>query len=1237
MQTHRFPVVCSTLLIAACFSMTAHADVEWTAPEGVTAISFDQDALSQLGLQISRSNNASSATPLGRATLGFDGTSPIRLYTENGSIKSFDSNRIQHASGIHIAKGDSESYVLDFQLELPSSISLNNVGRESGNEVAAFVLNPMKVGFDIERQKLLAEGMEVVISEALAKALNDASLAGQSVGTFTMEAELAWVGGDRPTPRPEVGTERGGNGGTVCGLPGTDVIVGDLIDISNYSSLNGMEAFAVGTTSCNIGSENLQWVASTNEHPVIAQNMYRLKDGRYEQIGQSWLKHGFTALTENVCGCGCSGQGGSVLGVGCSDPYCCGLNGSQARLGPRWEVNAHTGFYPYPFTNGDQGSTGDSTYKRLQVPITDLDPAQDGGGTYFVEGQYIAADDATAGNGDNNASYRQITLSGSGTSWSANLASTTQREQPGIRAWQDNDPSVVETDVRIPNEGLVILAAKSTDLGGGMWHYEYAVQNLNSDRSIRSFSVPIDSTATVTNIGFHDVHSHSGEPFDQTDWPGSFSGASVSWSTDSYSTNTNANAIRWGTMYNFRFDANRPPQATQVSLGIFKPGTPSAVLAATTGPTGIIDCNTNGIDDNMDLANGDSQDCDANSIPDECQSFIDVPIEAIEVASGLSAPVGVAAPPGDPDRLFIVEQNSGQIKILKNGSVLGTPFLDIGALASSGGERGLLSMAFHPNYASNGFFYVDYTDNSGDTVIARYTVSGDPDIANPASALTILTIDQPFSNHNGGQLQFGPDGYLYIGTGDGGAADDPGNRAQSLGSLLGKMLRLDVDAAAPYIPSGNKYGDEIWSVGYRNPWRFSFDRLTGDMYVGDVGQDAREEIDFEPFGAPSGLNYGWDCREGLIPTPTSSGGYGCVATDPDLVDPILDVRHSGDPTHPGFICSIIGGYVYRGCDIPSLHGTYFYADYCGNWIFSIKYDGTTVTEQTNRTSELGPLSSIVAFGEDGLGEMYIVAGSSVYKIVPVDLSPVCGDGNQDPGEECDDGNNTPGDGCSATCDIETADDCINASPISDGPTAYSTVGATTDGPSHASCAVDGDGGVTVNDIWFIYDAECSGTLTASTCNSVNYDSDLVIYEGTDCGDLVGSFLACNDDGPGCSGFTSLLEAPVVAGQSYLLRVGGWSGNEQGSGTITLTNSGAGCETCSTTSGDGDGDCDVDLADYMKMQQCFTGNIGSGPQVFPSGCACFDTDGDGDVDTTDYAALTAMTGPDSTAAGCTVAP
>ena len=353
-------------------------------------------------------------------------------------------------------------------------------------------------------------------------------------------------------------------------------------------------------------------------------------------------------------------------------------------------------------------------------------------------------------------------------------------------------------------------------------------------------------------------------------------------------------------MYNFRFNADAPPTNGLISLGLFKPGTPSAVSTALIIPNaGLIDCNSNGVDDGTDIADGFSADCNNNGVPDECETFVDEGIRATLIASGLDAPVALTAPPGDTSRLFVCEQNTGRVRIIKDGSLLATPFLDVGSIASSGGERGLLSLAFHPDYNTNGYFYINYTDNSGDTAIARYSVSAsDPDVADAGSALILKTIGQDFGNHNGGQLQFGPDGYLYVGMGDGGSGDDPYNRSQDPQTLLGKILRLDVDGGVPYVPASNPFVgdistlDEIWALGVRNPWRFSFDRLTGDLYIGDVGQNNREEIDFQPASSPGGENYGWDCREGFICTPTSSGGYGCDCSDPDLIDPILDVAHS---------------------------------------------------------------------------------------------------------------------------------------------------------------------------------------------------------------------------------------------------------------------------------------------------------------------------------------------------------
>jgi glucose/arabinose dehydrogenase len=359
-------------------------------------------------------------------------------------------------------------------------------------------------------------------------------------------------------------------------------------------------------------------------------------------------------------------------------------------------------------------------------------------------------------------------------------------------------------------------------------------------------------------------------------------------------------------------------------------------------------------------------------------------LQVTEIVSGLNAPLFLCSPPGDTARLFILEQNSGLIKIIKNGSLLGTPFLDIGSISSSGGERGLLGLAFHPNYfgpgTGEGNFYVNYTNNSGNTVVRQYSVSGgNPDVANAGSFTNIVTINQPFSNHNGGCIQFGPDGMLYVGTGDGGSANDPGNRSQDItGQLLGKMLRFDVDIAAPFIPNSNPFvgstgDDEIWSYGLRNPWRFSFDRVTGDMWIGDVGQGSREEVNFEPAGISGGLNYGWRCMEGT----NCTGLSGCTCNS-GLVLPVDEYSHGGGN------CSITGGYRYRGSLMPNFYGRYFFADFCSDNIWSVDFNGTTAFDRVNHETDLAiPGSvSVSSFGEDANGELYIVdsSGGQIYLV-----------------------------------------------------------------------------------------------------------------------------------------------------------------------------------------------------------------------------------------------------------------
>lgn len=352
-----------------------------------------------------------------------------------------------------------------------------------------------------------------------------------------------------------------------------------------------------------------------------------------------------------------------------------------------------------------------------------------------------------------------------------------------------------------------------------------------------------------------------------------------------------------------------------------------------------------------------------------------------QIASGLDLPVAITHA-GD-SRLFITLER-GRVVIFDGTRILPTPFLDITPLVSCCGERGLLSVAFHPRYRENRFFYVDYTDLAGNTVIARYRgLSNDPDRADPTSALVLLHIDQPFANHNGGGLQFGPDGYLYIGMGDGGSAGDPGNRAQDLSTLLGKLLRIDVDGGSPYaVPPSNPFMSrsgarpEIWAYGLRNPWRFTFDRQTNELFIGDVGQNLWEEIDLQPATSIGGENYGWRKMEGnhCFNPPTN-------CSDPSLVLPVIEYGHSGS----GCTGSVTGGYVYRGSQFPRFLGNYFYGDYCNGmiWSASRQPNGAWLSRLLVDTN-----FAISTFGEDFNGEQYVAdhARGVIYQLI--DTTPV---------------------------------------------------------------------------------------------------------------------------------------------------------------------------------------------------------------------------------------------------------
>jgi glucose/arabinose dehydrogenase len=433
------------------------------------------------------------------------------------------------------------------------------------------------------------------------------------------------------------------------------------------------------------------------------------------------------------------------------------------------------------------------------------------------------------------------------------------------------------------------------------------------------------------------------------------------------------------------------------------------------------------------------------------------PLTTVRLQTGLIRPLFVTAPPGDKDRLFIVEQrgsggvaNQAAIRILNlaTNTINVAPFLTVSPV-TTGSEQGLLGLAFAPDYATTGRFYISYTNTAAQNVVARGTVSANPDIANP-TITSILTIPDPFSNHNGGWIGFGPDGYLYVPMGDGGSGGDPQGNGQNLQALLGKVLRLDVSGSGTYtIPPTNPYfgltsaRQEIWAYGVRNPWRPSFDRQTGDFYIADVGQDNIEEINYQPaIGAPpyTAVNYGWRCFEGnnVFSGTIGPGGQACPGAS-TVKFPFHTYTHSQG-------CSITGGYVYRGCAIPGLRGTYFFADYCSNTLWSLRYDGTTVTQFTNRTAELAPggglsINQVVSFGEDDNGEIYICdqGGGELYKIIPR---------------------------CPANCDGSASSPLLTANDFSCFLNQYA------DANCYANC--DGIGGLTPNDFLCYLNAYSGG-------------------------------------------------------------------------------------------------------------------------------------------------------------------
>ena len=482
-----------------------------------------------------------------------------------------------------------------------------------------FNVEGQQLEYSAESRNLSIQLGRLLLSNEFASALGRPSDAGSVVGQISIDATLqpievthitdGEVKGDvlPALANPETGT-----------VPGPDVVVGDLAGLAQFGGASGTQVgLAVGTDSCNFGTVDLNWFANpANDHPTIPQNLYRMSGGgtnneRFEQIGQSSVKHAFTALTQNLCALGCNGVGGTRLGSGCSDPYSASLNAGP-NLGSRAWINPFTGFYPRNDSatpnNSHTGHTHAGPSHRILTEIADLNTSLNAGATYYAEGQYVTPHEyawcqSNPGqcNQYNNVSYRRYNVNGTGSPFTFSAAGTTQREKPAIQAW--TGATFVEIRPDPVADGIGTVGYKVTNPSPGVWHYEYAIYNQNLDRGIQSFSVPTGNGVTLTNVGFHAPPQHPGwtgdgtagnAGFSGTPWSPNQSASAVSWSSDPISLNANANALRWGTLYNFRFDSNRPPQSVSATIGFFKTGSPMTVQVQGPAPAAAANVSVSG-------------------------------------------------------------------------------------------------------------------------------------------------------------------------------------------------------------------------------------------------------------------------------------------------------------------------------------------------------------------------------------------------------------------------------------------------------------------------------------------------------------------------------------------------------------------------------------------------------------------------------------------------------------------
>ncbi len=581
----RLALVC---LVVPLLSTASLGEEVWTARVGESTIRFDTAALQRSGLHIDLGKEQKTADPV-ELSLEITAESALTFSVTDRTFDQFIGGRLLH-SGALVLRSDLGTCTLQPPLlsqrlgaAFEASWMLDGLTGAGG-----LMLIRQKVGFDYASQTLTIFSPDLSISPQMAESLGKPQLAGAVIGAITVRAHADWVGGDAPTTAPQL-TENHDRA-----LIGPDMMFCQLYQLAQYGRLGDIVGLAVGTTSWNVGDRDLMWYATPGtQHPFIVMNLYRLKADRFEQIGQSAIKHGFYALGNTQCGGSCTfeaGHGpGDWLGVGCTDTYSSSLNAAQSGLAPRSELNPWTGVWSYVGSHlASGGHSHNAIQHRLQVHDADLNPAQNTGATYYCEGYYAIIDDV---NVMNSASWKPVTVSGSpGGTWSFGMTGSSTRPTTGfaIDAWTGATQAMLAQQVPpvefVSPDGRCVLASKATDLGGGIWHYEYALLNIDMQRKVRSFSIPAPSWVTVSNIDFHAVQSHD-EPYSNAAWASSRANGVLTWTTLD-------NPLRWGALYNFRFDAQAAPVSdSTVTLGHYEPGTPTSVAGLTVGPNAVLSGN----------------------------------------------------------------------------------------------------------------------------------------------------------------------------------------------------------------------------------------------------------------------------------------------------------------------------------------------------------------------------------------------------------------------------------------------------------------------------------------------------------------------------------------------------------------------------------------------------------------------------------------------------------------------